>query len=163
MTFYPEPAQLPDHKQGSARAYALPPAADLAERLRSGEDVDKVAAEHHVTTTALTRRLNLSGYFVTGEVMGAKRPKAEVAGLRYDEQPWMSNAVCAQIGGDLWFSTEYEDRAIAKDICKKQCPVQTQCLAYALDVEAVADGDPVGVWGGLSANERKRIRNGDAA
>ena len=40
--------------------------------------------------------------------------------------------------------------ASAKRICA-QCPVQPDCLEYALRVN-----EPLGIWGGLNENERRR-------
>lgn len=43
------------------------------------------------------------------------------------------------------------DARRAVDICET-CPVQAACLAYALDHEKF------GIWGGLNANERRRLK-----
>jgi len=42
-------------------------------------------------------------------------------------------------------------QAAAKRICQG-CPVQTECLAYALD-----SGSEWGVWGGMTEAERRRF------
>lgn len=43
---------------------------------------------------------------------------------------------------------------LAKSICYL-CPVQVSCLTEALDRD-----DNWGVWGGLTASERKRLKKG---
>jgi WhiB family redox-sensing transcriptional regulator len=42
----------------------------------------------------------------------------------------------------------------AKDICAN-CPVQEDCLDWAMEQQ-----EPYGIWGGLTARERDRLRNG---
>ncbi len=68
---------------------------------------------------------------------------------------WREQALCAQSDPEMWFP-EGDHRITqgrqAKAICAK-CPVQTQCLE-----EALANNDMFGVWGGLTASERHRIR-----
>jgi WhiB family redox-sensing transcriptional regulator len=48
--------------------------------------------------------------------------------------------------------------AQAKQICTT-CPVRQQCLDYAMQQTT----DLQGIWGGLSWNERKQVRNGRPA
>jgi WhiB family redox-sensing transcriptional regulator len=72
----------------------------------------------------------------------------------------MEGALCAQIGGDLWFADkgQADDYAEAKKICLR-CPIRLQCLEFALD-----NDERYGVWGGLSWTERRdearKRRNG---
>lgn len=40
----------------------------------------------------------------------------------------------------------------AKAVCAT-CPVQPECLAYALDAD-----EPSGIWGGLTPDERRALR-----
>lgn len=64
---------------------------------------------------------------------------------------------CMTVGGDLFFNdddkgqgeTRYKE---AKSLCK-QCPIQRECLTYALENEELH-----GVWGGLAPKERQRLR-----
>jgi WhiB family redox-sensing transcriptional regulator len=73
---------------------------------------------------------------------------------------WQALAACQGLGDDLFFATSNErgpsrrrrERA-AKAVCAT-CPVVDQCLAWAL-----AAGEPYGVWGGLSPEERRRLRS----
>ena len=64
---------------------------------------------------------------------------------------WTEDALCAQVGGDLWFPDQGEPTAAAKRICAL-CPVRKECLEYSLQHEI-----PKGIWGGLSALERQRL------
>lgn len=70
--------------------------------------------------------------------------------------PWMSDAVCATTGGDVFFPAKGDSAAPAKTICK-QCPVAAECLAYALD-----RGITKGIWGGKTPRQRTQLRK-DAA
>ena len=63
---------------------------------------------------------------------------------------WWRDALCAQTFPDAFFPEKGESTRAALQVCAS-CPVQAECLAYALDHE------PVGVWGGMSARERLRI------
>lgn len=62
--------------------------------------------------------------------------------------------LCAQVGGDTWFPEKGGDststlRAIR--ICQK-CIHQSECAEWGIKYERH------GIWGGLSAKERKGIR-----
>jgi WhiB family redox-sensing transcriptional regulator len=57
----------------------------------------------------------------------------------------MDDALCAQIGGDLWFPEVGEGTKEAKDTCAR-CPVAAQCRAFA-----IAGGHRDGIWGGVTA------------
>jgi WhiB family redox-sensing transcriptional regulator len=72
---------------------------------------------------------------------GSPRP----LGLR----EWVAEAACARVGGD-WFPDPRRrvDVSLEKAICGG-CPVRQECLAYALDA-----GEPFGIWGGLTTDER---------
>lgn len=51
---------------------------------------------------------------------------------------------------EAYFDEEPGLRNLARSLCES-CPVQLSCLRYALKWE------PVGMWGGLSAAERKDL------
>lgn len=55
-------------------------------------------------------------------------------------------------GRDWWNSDDPADHRRAKTICTG-CPLVAACLRAALD-----RGEPFGVWGGLDAGERARLR-----
>ena len=70
------------------------------------------------------------------------------------EETWREDAACSGSDTDLFFPTG-EDEALAapaKAICAA-CPVQAQCLQYA-----IATNQTEGVWGGLTGPERRRLR-----
>lgn len=64
---------------------------------------------------------------------------------------WRADALCAQTDPDLFFPEVGQPAVSAKEICDV-CPVRVECLTYALD-----NGEGIGVWGGLSANERNQL------
>lgn len=68
---------------------------------------------------------------------------------------WMRDALCAQIGGDLWYPGKGEDNnaAKAKQTCLR-CELRDQCLNYALERE-----ERWGIWGGLTYKQRVKIRD----
>jgi len=69
---------------------------------------------------------------------------------------WHLEAICADSATydpDLWFSDSDE----ARRICA-HCPVRNECLSYAMDVEQESGAQLIGVWGGLSPIQRKRLR-----
>lgn len=69
---------------------------------------------------------------------------------------WMLDALCAQTNGD-WFAeqTPARDNPDVKhaiDVCSL-CVVRHQCLEFAL-----VNDERFGIWGGLTAKKRHRIR-----
>lgn len=64
---------------------------------------------------------------------------------------WEDLARCGEIGGDLFFPEKNQSMQAQKAVCAG-CPVSAQCLEWAL-----ANDEQFGVWGGLSAAERRRI------
>lgn len=64
---------------------------------------------------------------------------------------WTNDALCAEVGGDDWFPEKGGPTHAAKNICKR-CDVQSECLGWALE-----HGERFGIWGGLSADERRRL------
>ena len=65
--------------------------------------------------------------------------------------PWMDDAACKG-KTEMFYPERGEDIAAAKAICRA-CPVRIDCLDHAMTHREV-----VGVWGGLSAQERRRVR-----
>jgi WhiB family redox-sensing transcriptional regulator len=71
---------------------------------------------------------------------------------------WREDAACGDADPDLFFPIGATGNALrqideAKRICRF-CPVQIQCLAWALE-NGVTDG----VWGGATEDERRAIRS----
>jgi WhiB family redox-sensing transcriptional regulator len=72
---------------------------------------------------------------------------------------WQLSAACRGMDTDVFYSRPGErtgrklrGEARAKSVCLR-CPVRNPCLDWALRV-----GEPYGVWGGLTADERRRLR-----
>ena len=71
---------------------------------------------------------------------------------------------CSQVDPELFFpkeeefhgilvSSNYYDEAGAKKVCEP-CPYKARCLEYAL-----SEGEKIiGIWGGTTEGERRRIR-----
>ncbi len=70
---------------------------------------------------------------------------------------WMLDALCAQVGTEMFFPDKGGSSKDAKRICDA-CPVRQQCLEYAL-----ANAENYGIWGGMSERERRALRRGHAA
>ncbi|OPG10627.1 hypothetical protein B1L11_23225 [Microbispora sp. GKU 823] len=66
----------------------------------------------------------------------------------------MDWAVCPEIDPDLFFAEPNDpvSSRLAKAVCRG-CPVVSECLAYAIE-----HGE-VGVWGGTTEKERKRLKS----
>ena len=76
-----------------------------------------------------------------------------------DQAPpsWRQDAACRDFPTDLFFPIGHGPRAQAqasqaKMICN-ECPVRVECLDYALTTNA-----QFGVFGGMSEDERRRVR-----
>lgn len=74
--------------------------------------------------------------------------------LWYPGEDWRAQAACATVEHEVFFppGDEPEDAIEAKAVCAV-CPVRDDCLEYAL-----ATNQSEGVWGGLDASERRRMR-----
>lgn len=65
---------------------------------------------------------------------------------------WMQLAECRGLDPELFHAEQGESTREAKAVCAG-CPVKAACLAHALD-----NHEKVGVWGGLSGQERRRLQ-----
>lgn len=74
------------------------------------------------------------------------------SGVAPEYQPWMDEAVCAQVDPELFFPEKNGNAAPARRLCGT-CPVAGECLEFAL-----TNGERFGVWGGLSERERRKLR-----
>lgn len=68
-----------------------------------------------------------------------------------DRPGWREDALCSEIGADLWFPEVGESVRDAKEVCRR-CPVRSECLAYA-----VHRRERFGIWGGLTDRERREL------
>lgn len=75
-----------------------------------------------------------------------------------NEEHWSDHAICRGADPEIFFPIGYgapvlkEQIDAAKAICNN-CPVVADCLAWALRV-----GEPDGVWGGTTPEERRYLR-----
>lgn len=77
-------------------------------------------------------------------------------------EPWMDRAACAETGDIGFYGQDDEefpgDLEQAKKFCNTRCPVRDECREYAISTEY---SDPRvlchGVWGGMSARERRDL------
>ncbi len=71
----------------------------------------------------------------------------------YDEA-WRLDAVCTDLTSDQFFlvGDDLEGMRKAQQICAT-CPVQEACLEFALETNQT-----LGIWGGTTPNERRRLR-----
>ena len=81
------------------------------------------------------------------------RPNGRVPHLSLHLPPeWVSGALCAQTDPEVFYPQVGGTVRPAKNVCRS-CPVLAECRDYALTT-----GELDGVWGGLSENERRRLR-----
>jgi WhiB family redox-sensing transcriptional regulator len=66
---------------------------------------------------------------------------------------WMEWGACVGVDRSAFFPGRGDDVRPAKALCAV-CRVQYECLSYA-----VADDTIVGIWGGTSGRERRRLRS----
>jgi WhiB family redox-sensing transcriptional regulator len=66
--------------------------------------------------------------------------------------PWREFALCLNYQPYLWYSEEAGDAVKAVRICE-ECPVRSDCLSWA-----IARNESYGIWGGVSARRRMRMR-----
>lgn len=69
---------------------------------------------------------------------------------------WRTSALCQQVDPDLFFPVAHtygwrKQTEAAKRVCGR-CPVRQACLEWALET-----GQPAGVWGGMSEQERQSL------
>lgn len=78
----------------------------------------------------------------------------DLARYRSVEDPdWRDLAQCRGLDDAIFFPFSEDPLASksAKRVCQV-CPVQDQCLAFALE-----SAQPSGIWGGLSTGERRKL------
>ena len=68
------------------------------------------------------------------------------------DMSWRDHGRCRGYDPELFYPDDEEDPAYeAKQVCDA-CPVREPCLEYAINVREKA-----GVWGGMTARERRRL------
>ena len=83
-------------------------------------------------------------------------PGGTAGGAAGEDNPWHTGAACRRDEAGLFFAPSKEPTAArlsreeqAKQVCAR-CPVLLECREHAL-----AQPEPYGVWGGLTAAERR--------
>jgi WhiB family transcriptional regulator, redox-sensing transcriptional regulator len=71
---------------------------------------------------------------------------------------WRNDAACRGLPPALFIDVNGNGRTNQALACCMRCPVRTACLNYALH-----DHELVGVWGGTTAKDRRRIRVANGA
>jgi WhiB family redox-sensing transcriptional regulator len=82
---------------------------------------------------------------------------ATSAALANADYGWRNHSLCRDTDPELFFPVGTTGPALvqiesAKAVCR-QCPVQTECLEYALSTNQDS-----GIWGGTSEEERRKLR-----
>jgi WhiB family transcriptional regulator, redox-sensing transcriptional regulator len=101
----------------------------------------------------------------TLERPAVEKPIDGVDGIDETDAAWRLHAACKSCSPDLFFPAGTTGAAVgeilaAKAVCG-QCPVQSQCLRFAL-----ATNQAYGIWGGTTEDERiamKRLTRGRVA
>ncbi|WP_354642135.1 WhiB family transcriptional regulator [Kitasatospora camelliae] len=95
---------------------------------------------------------------IESSVSAAARPSAAQQLEHLEDDPWHSGAACRSDEAGLFFAPSKEPTAArlsreeqAKRVCAR-CPVLLECREHAL-----AQPEPYGVWGGLTAAERRVV------
>lgn len=87
-----------------------------------------------------------------------QRVRLEIDGqsaiYKYVDQPWMARSSCAGLDASMFYPgpDDAEELALAQQVCAG-CEVRAECLEYALVMNEIH-----GVWGGVSATERRKMR-----
>jgi Transcription factor WhiB len=81
----------------------------------------------------------------------AADPQMTTALITAGRPRWHADALCREYPGLSWYPAPGAPDRELRDICNA-CLVSSECLAFALE------HDEVGIWGGRSANERKKLR-----
>jgi WhiB family redox-sensing transcriptional regulator len=67
------------------------------------------------------------------------------------ELEWRMLGACRGLDASVFYPENDEDAEIAKQVCR-ECGVRTACLEFALESR-----EKVGVWGGATERERRRM------
>ena len=73
---------------------------------------------------------------------------------------WRDLAACTSTDPEAFFPEKIDENAMAaKRVCAR-CDVRAECLEFALAMPVTEDW---GIWGGMSANSRRKLRKRRAA
>lgn len=100
-----------------------------------------------------------SGRRVTYQGGGAKGREVNRRKPVEGDMSWQSQGTCRSVSPELFYPEESggAGSAVTRDAKKvcKLCPVQRECLEFALKIQPVDDW---GVWGGMTKKERAQLR-----
>lgn len=99
-----------------------------------------------------------NGFYVNGKrVAGGEAPDFDRLLGTANDMPWHREAACYDSEHpDIWFpEANTGHQAEARRECMA-CPVRLECLDYALERP-----DLVGIWGGMTDDERRMMREGE--
>jgi WhiB family transcriptional regulator, redox-sensing transcriptional regulator len=92
-----------------------------------------------------------------------RRNRSRSTDVRQSGQDWLSQAQCKGQPTEIFFAADNElgrklrrNERRAKQICWS-CPVLEACRDYALNAQ-----EPYGIWGALTASERRQVRAANA-
>ena len=138
------------HTKYQARRIKLPPAADLVRLYADGLSCEEIAKQYGCSTSTISARVRAAGLKLERPKQAAPAELVALGSLVTAAPDWVDDALCAQTDPDSFFPEKGGSTREAKAVCTR-CPVQTECLDYALA------NDERGIWGGLSERERRRI------
>ena len=72
--------------------------------------------------------------------------------IERESMAWSAYGDCANADPDLFFPEPGADTSAAREICRS-CPVRRMCLDYAVETR-----QKFGIWGGMTENQRRRLR-----
>lgn len=67
------------------------------------------------------------------------------------DEEWHEDAACQGVDVDIFFSLDEDDQRQALELCRS-CPVQQDCLRYALE-----HNELYGIWGGMKESDRRSM------
>lgn len=129
----------------------------VAENCNQPRSANNLCEIHYVSQTAIDKRSNEDTFIRSDAFSDA----LELADLAREQGP-----VPCENAPDLYYPEQEIVRgyarnsslgnfAILKEMCNKQCPIRNECLEYALK-----HNERYGIWGGMTAPERKKLKQG---
>jgi WhiB family redox-sensing transcriptional regulator len=76
------------------------------------------------------------------------------------QEPWRKDALCREHRDLNWFPARGEQVDRQRAVCGR-CAVASECLDFALSDEMTTNRH--GIWGGLSARERRQLKRNQRA
>ena len=71
---------------------------------------------------------------------------------------WMDDALCAEVGTEIFFPDRGGNPARALDVCRR-CEVRRECLDYVMELEAGTPHGVMGIWGGTTGTQRAKMKS----